>query len=134
MIKYKNHKVYMNGKYPAVFINGKNVHVHRLVWIEHHGNIPKNCVIHHKDGNKLNWDISNLICISRADHIREHRHSYRRKTIKVLAIKDNVKIIFDSIKICAKECGTHPISIQRVFEGKQKQSHGYVFVRLGKWA
>ena len=38
---YDGHKVYMNGKYPAIFLNGKNVHVHRLEWEKYNGEIPK---------------------------------------------------------------------------------------------
>ena len=132
MIKYKGHKVYMNGEYPAIFLNGKNVHVHRLVWIDHYGDIPKNCVIHHKDENKLNWDISNLELLTRSNHVCKHRDVCHRPPIRVSAIKDGVKLIFDSIEICAKECNTHTSSINRVFKGKQKQSNGYVFVRLGE--
>ena len=38
---YDGHKVYMNGDYPAVCLNGKNYHIHRLEWIKHFGEIPK---------------------------------------------------------------------------------------------
>ena len=27
MIFYEGHKVYMNGEYPAIFLNGKNQHI-----------------------------------------------------------------------------------------------------------
>ena len=57
---YDGHKVYMNGDYPAIFLNGKNAHVHRLEWIKHQGEIPEGFVVHHKDENKLNWNIENL--------------------------------------------------------------------------
>lgn len=69
---YEGHKVYMNGNYPAIFLNGKNTHVHRLEWIKYHGEIPDGFVIHHKDENKLNWNIDNLELISRGDHVLKH--------------------------------------------------------------
>lgn len=72
---YEGHKVYMNGRYPAIFFNGKNVHVHRLEWIKHHGEIPDGFVIHHKDENKLNWNIDNLELISRGEHLLKHRET-----------------------------------------------------------
>lgn len=72
---YEGHKVYMNGNYPAIFLDGKNVHVHRLEWIKHHGEIPEGFVVHHKDENKMNWNIENLELISRGNHISKHRES-----------------------------------------------------------
>lgn len=45
----------------------------KLVWITFNGSIPKGYVIHHKDRNPLNDSIDNLACLSRKDHIEEHR-------------------------------------------------------------
>ena len=45
----------------------------KLVWITFNGVIPKGYVIHHKDRNPLNDSIDNLACLSRKDHIDEHR-------------------------------------------------------------
>ena len=39
---------------------------HRLMWEENHGPIPDKHVVVFLDGNKLNCDISNLRCVSRA--------------------------------------------------------------------
>lgn len=72
---YDGHKVYMNGLYPAIFLNGKNQHVHRLEWIKHHGAIPNDCIIHHKDEDKTNWNIDNLEMISRSNHIMKHQNN-----------------------------------------------------------
>lgn len=41
MIFYDGHKVYMNGKYPAIFLNGQNQHIHRLEWEKYNGKIPE---------------------------------------------------------------------------------------------
>ena len=46
--------------------------LHRHVWEFHNGSIPKGYQIHHKDGNTLNNDISNLVCLSTKDHRQEH--------------------------------------------------------------
>ena len=70
---YDGMKVYMNGDYPAVFINGKNQHIHRLEWIKHHGEIPKGCIIHHKDEDKTNWHIDNLELLKRSEHVMKHQ-------------------------------------------------------------
>lgn len=72
---YDGHKVYMNGDYPAIFLNGKNQHVHRLEWMKHYGEIPADCIVHHKDENKLNWNIENLELLKRGDHVLKHQNN-----------------------------------------------------------
>lgn len=41
-----------------------------VVWEKHHGAIPDGSTIIHLDGNKRNFDIDNLACVSRAELIR----------------------------------------------------------------
>lgn len=62
-IKLKGH--------PLASKNGV-VFVHRKVWFEHNGEIPKGFVIHHKNGNKLDNRIENLEMCSRSEHMKEH--------------------------------------------------------------
>lgn len=51
-----------------------------VVWEKHHGrSVPKGYVIHHRDRNPLNDDISNLEAMTRADHAREHRSERLRE-------------------------------------------------------
>lgn len=49
--------------------------LHRVIWTEHHGKIPKGMCIHHRDGNWRNNDISNLelwnLRLHAAFHLRE---------------------------------------------------------------
>lgn len=45
---------------------------HRQVWKESHGDIPKDMVIHHIDGNHLNNDINNLECLTHTQHAQRH--------------------------------------------------------------
>lgn len=52
--------------------------LHRLVWYNTHGSIPKGNIIHHKDGNPQNNRLSNLACMTRSEHQRLH-HTGRRK-------------------------------------------------------
>lgn len=42
-------------------------------WKERFGSIPKGNVIHHHDRDTLNDDIDNLRCLTRAEHVEEHR-------------------------------------------------------------
>ena len=46
--------------------------LHREIWKDAFGEIPKGCVIHHIDGNKRNNNIWNLTTMSRKDHINLH--------------------------------------------------------------
>ena len=51
--------------------HSKGLHV--AIWEFHNGKeVPKGYEIHHKDGNPLNNDISNLECVSRSEHFKEH--------------------------------------------------------------
>jgi hypothetical protein len=47
--------------------------LHREIWKDAHGPIPEGCEIHHKDGNPLNNDISNLECVTSEEHKAIHR-------------------------------------------------------------
>lgn len=131
MIFYEGHKVYMDGEYPAIFLNGKNQHIHRLEWVKRYGEIPKNYVIHHKDHNKLNWDINNLEILDRSQHIYEHKDKVHRKGVKVIAIKGNKRIEFASIEEASDFCKTYTSNIQRIFNGKQKTANGWTFIKGG---
>jgi len=121
----------MNGKYPAVWLDNRNQHIHRLVWIENHGFIPDGFIIHHKDENKLNWDISNLELLNRSEHIKEHKNIVHRHGVKIIASKENTIFEFNSIEDAANFCGTYPSGIHRILIGKQKKANGWFFERLG---
>lgn len=50
-------------------------------WEEVNGPVPAGYVVHHRDRNKLNDDISNLELQTRADHLREHRAEHNDKRL-----------------------------------------------------
>ena len=79
---YDGRTVYMDGDYPAIFMDGKNKHIHRLEWQKHYGEIPSGCVIHHKDGDKCNWNIDNLELLSRGHHLDQHRNEQNRSHLR----------------------------------------------------
>jgi len=47
--------------------------LHQLVWIEHHGPVPKGFCVHHINGDKLDNRIENLELVPHSDHIRKHK-------------------------------------------------------------
>lgn len=66
---YPEHKMIIrhtsdNRKYRYIKYGGKMVQYHRYVWALHHGDIPSGHKIYFKDGNTLNCNIENLICLS----------------------------------------------------------------------
>ena len=66
-------------RYKYVVIDGKRVPEHRAVWEKFHGQkIPSGYVIHHVDGNDHNNDPSNLVLLTKSDHIALH-HQLRRE-------------------------------------------------------
>lgn len=85
---YAGYKVYMNGKYPAICINGKNHYLHRYVWEQANGPIPKNMVIHHKDFNRGNWKLENLELLTRAEHIKLHKINFTNQADTLLSYID----------------------------------------------
>ena len=47
--------------------------LHRLIYEDYHGKIPKGMQIHHIDGDTKNNDISNLMAVSIAEHNKIHK-------------------------------------------------------------
>lgn len=60
----------------------KGLWLHRYIWEKYNGPIPEGYVIHHKDHNKLNNDISNLEMISDREHRLEHPYSANKPLSK----------------------------------------------------
>ena len=58
--------------YPYIWVDGKNIMVHVFVWERANGERPKGYHIHHIDGNKGNYELSNLVCVSPGDHQKIH--------------------------------------------------------------
>lgn len=51
---------------------GRQRFEHCVVWEKHYGEIPKGMQVHHKDGNKQNNNIDNLILVDTMTHKRLH--------------------------------------------------------------
>ena len=52
--------------------DGRKQFEHRLVWEAHYGPLPDGMQIHHKDGDKTNNAIENLMAVTPKDHRRYH--------------------------------------------------------------
>ena len=70
---YNGQSVWLDTKgYPTIWVNGKSIKLHIFVWEQKNGKKPKGYDIHHKDFNKENFDIDNLILLSKHDHRKIH--------------------------------------------------------------
>ena len=65
----------------------KKIRAHRWVWECIHGKIPKGYHIHHKDEDKSNNCIENLLLLPASDHLRLHMTEDRRKKSSELVEK-----------------------------------------------
>jgi len=61
----------------------------RWVWEHYNGEIPKGYCIHHADGNSLNDNMYNLVCVTPKEHRVLHRklRLLRAPVIKTLKVK-----------------------------------------------
>jgi hypothetical protein len=57
-----------------------------VVWEGQHGPLKKGTLVHHKDRDTLNDAIENLQAMTRAEHLREHRHEFERKRIHAASV------------------------------------------------
>ena len=68
---YVEVKVKMRPSNPVC--NDNFVAKHRLIWEQLHGPIPDNCVVIFKDGDKQNFDPSNLALVTKAERLQMTR-------------------------------------------------------------
>jgi hypothetical protein len=62
---------------------GGPANLHRAVWEDRHGPIPKGFDVHHRDGDGTNNELSNLELVERGDHQRQHTlDRYKRGELK----------------------------------------------------
>lgn len=83
----------MSIRYDYVYINGRKVAKHVAVWEAANGPKPPNHDIHHIDGNSHNNDLSNLVCLTKAEHQKLHRDL--RKEGRDIIDSTDPDVIFD---------------------------------------
>jgi hypothetical protein len=58
--------------YPSIWMGDRSVRLHVFVWEREHGLKPKGHDIHHKDFNKGNYSLDNLVLLTHPDHQKVH--------------------------------------------------------------
>ena len=73
--------------------NGKpsSMMAHRLIWEENKGKIPLGYIIHHKNGNKKDNRIENLLCCSPSEHRRLHPRKNEKEIMERTRLKGLAK-------------------------------------------
>lgn len=129
----------------------KVYYVHRLVYMTFVGNIPNGFVVHHKDGNHLNNELSNLEVMEKGKHTSNHMmgrqhtlgkkrskeaiESHRAKVSKPVAqyTLDDVLIkTYPSTKEAERQTGIDSGSISRCCNGVLHKSGGYHWKYIAK--
>ena len=62
---------------------------HVVIWEAENGPVPQSHVVRFKDGNKLNFDLENLICIPRGANVRlnkQYKHSEADAQLKPILV------------------------------------------------
>lgn len=110
----------------------KDYRVHRLVYIAYKGNIPKNMVIDHIDGNTSNNNINNLKCVTQSKNCQNLNTIYKRfkpvlqidiVTNKIIAEFPSCKDALISLGFNYKPAMTGHIG--DVCNNKRKTCYGY---------
>ena len=64
------------------------VAVHRLIWTQHYGPVPEGHHIVFRDGDRTNFDIDNLECISQAESMRRNSvHNLPAELVELVRLR-----------------------------------------------
>lgn len=80
MIMFNGHEYYQRYYERKSCSKGEERKLHRAIWVETNGPIPKGCVIHHINSDVDNNNIENLQCMTVFDHNSLH-HKGKKLTL-----------------------------------------------------
>lgn len=91
--KYDGHEVLSKDGYVMVRIRlGKYELKHRVIWEAVNGPVPAGHCIRFIDGNKNNFDVNNLKCISRVENMSTNQvHKYPQEIKDLIKLKNKLK-------------------------------------------
>lgn len=107
--------------------NLKQEYLHRYIYSKAHGEIPPNHEIHHKNENRLDNRLANLLCIDGKEHQR--LHMLKRNAVARFKVEDIQKRsvlcvetgnVYESMEEAAKDVGINRSCISRACSGERK--------------
>jgi len=89
---YRGRKITHRNRYPVIIgISGRGQRVHRYLMEKHLGRkLQKTEHVHHKDGDVMNWELSNLVILQKNTHHQKHGCERKRALFKKW---DKMKIV-----------------------------------------
>jgi hypothetical protein len=101
IIEYNGEKYYLSTS-RKYYASAKHKSLHRQIWIDNYGEIPKGYAIHHKDGNCFNNNILNLISIIKKVHQQEHMKERMKDQGYVDKLMNNLQMAQEKAKLWHK--------------------------------
>lgn len=109
--KQKHRQRYFWGR--PEYGGGKKTAIHVAIWEHYNGPVPEGYLLHHKNGDRLNNDISNLECVTYSEHGKihntgrnleghRHKHLYTHVCIQCGATYQNFRKT--KTKYCREAC------------------------------
>lgn len=101
-VVYRGRKYYSNGSgnyFYSRWGKGK-IALHRKIWEDNNGEIPKGYDIHHADGNPHNNNLTNLVCVGS----KKHDSAAKSKNKDLICRHCGKKYKANKGKFCSKRC------------------------------
>lgn len=121
--KGKKIKTTLKRGYLTCVINGEMKCVHRLLYETYVSDIPYDCVIHHINEDKLDNRVSNLICMTRDEHISHHNkigkiYGNRKRDLQKHQIEQIIKLSKNGLsnREVAKIVGCGKSTVQKIYK------------------
>jgi len=117
---------------------GRRISIHRLVAFTYLGSPPsKKYVVNHKDGNKLNNNVSNLEWVTQSENIKHAYDSglkpHHNLDKKILCItKEGKYIVYDSVKGTGIELDIPIATLYGCLSGRNKTCRGMKWIYISK--
>jgi len=128
-------KTFIKNGYKAIKIREKHFYIHRLLAQKFIKNFKNKPQVNHKDGNKLNNNLSNLEWVTCSEQIK---HAYKnnlipfinRRPFNKIKVYFNNNLIkeFNNVHTAAKYRNVHINSIYRYCKGQRNDKLGFEWV------
>jgi len=111
-------------------INYRYIQLHQYIYEKYNGPVPKGLVIHHKDHNKTNNDINNLIVITPTEHSHihhlNHKHTEESKKKISKKLKGKIFSLETREKIRQSKIGKRLINGRMQYPSNQQQFYNRI--------